>query len=91
MFRHAKSDCGTPAVIHRLVGERAGVTLDSSTRPLTRLPWDFHPALTEERLRFCARLLANARRDAVALAAREMGDGTTGPPGCRAYAFGTSG
>ena len=41
-----------------------------------RLPWDFHPALTEERLRFCARLLANARRDAVAVAAYEMGDDT---------------
>ena len=60
---------------------------DSSTRPLTRLPWDFHPALTEERLRFCARLLANARRDAVALAAYEMGDDNWSV-GCRAYAFG---
>ena len=60
---------------------------DSSTRPLTRLPWDFHPALTEERLRFCARLLANARRDAVALAACEMGDDNWSV-GCRAYAFG---
>ena len=37
-----------------------------------RLPWDFHPALTEARLRVCARLLANARRDALALAAYEM-------------------
>ena len=52
-----------------------------------RLPWDFHPALTEERLRFCARLLANARRDAVALAAYEMGDDNWSV-GCRAYAFG---
>jgi len=56
----------------------------SPTRPL---PWDFHPALTEERLRFCARLLANARRDAVALAAYEMGDDNWSV-GCRAYAFG---
>jgi hypothetical protein len=60
---------------------------DSSTRTPARLPWDFHPALTEERLRFCARLLANARRDAVALAAYEMGDDNWSV-GCRAYAFG---
>jgi hypothetical protein len=59
--------------------------VDSSAR--TRLPWDFHPALTEDRLRFCARLLANARRDAVALAAYEMGDDNWSV-GCRAYAFG---
>jgi hypothetical protein len=52
-----------------------------------RLPWHFHPALTEERLRFCARLLANARRDAVVLAAYEMGDDNWSV-GCRAYAFG---
>jgi hypothetical protein len=52
-----------------------------------RSPWDFHPALSEDRLRFCARLLANARRDAVALAAYEMGDDNWSV-GCRAYAFG---
>src|SRR3954451_7185763 len=40
----------------------------------SRLPWDFHPALTEERLRICARLLANARRDALAMASYELGD-----------------
>jgi hypothetical protein len=60
---------------------------DSNARPPARLPWDFHAALTEERLRFCARLLANARRDAVALAAYEMGDDNWSV-GCRAYAFG---
>jgi len=54
---------------------------------LPRLPWEFRPSLTEERLRFCARLLANARRDAVALAAYEMGDDGWSV-GCRAYAFG---
>jgi hypothetical protein len=58
---------------------------DSSPPPC--LPWDFHPALTEDRLRFCARLLANARRDAVALAAHELGDDNWSV-GCRAYAFG---
>lgn len=51
------------------------------------MPWEFHASLTEERLRFCARLLANARRDAVALAAYEMGDDGWSV-GCRAYAFG---
>ena len=35
----------------------------------------------------CARLLANARRDALALAAYEMGDDSWSV-GCRAYAFG---
>ena len=52
-----------------------------------RLPWHFHPALTEDRLRLCARLLANARRDAVAMAAYELGDDPWSV-GCRAYAFG---
>jgi len=52
-----------------------------------RLPWEFHPALTDDRLRLCGRLLANARRDAVALAAYEMGDDSWSV-GCRAYAFG---
>lgn len=55
--------------------------------PASRLPWEFHPALTEERLRTCARLLANARRDAVAMASYDMGDDGWSV-GCRAYAFG---
>ena len=55
--------------------------------PAPRLPWEFHPALTEDRLRVCARLLANARRDALAMAAYEMGDDSWSV-GCRAYAFG---
>ena len=42
--------------------------------PPPRLPWDFHPALTEERLRLCARMPANARRDALAMASYELGD-----------------
>ena len=53
----------------------------------TRLPWDFHPALTEERLRICARMLANARRDALAMASYELGDDPWSV-GCRAFAFG---
>src|SRR4051812_16951305 len=57
------------------------------SHPSPRLPWDFHPTLTKERLRLCARLLANARRDALALAAYEMGDDSWSV-GCRAYAFG---
>jgi hypothetical protein len=57
-------------------------------RPRRRpLPGDFHPALTEERLRICARMLANARRDAPAMASYEMGDDPWSV-GCRAFAFG---
>src|SRR3954464_4277599 len=55
----------------------------------SRLPWDFHPALTEERLRLCARMLANARRDALAMASYELGDDPWSV-GCRAFAFGRS-
>ena len=62
-----------------------GPSPESQTSP--RLPWQFHPALTEARLRVCARLLANARRDAVAMASYEMGDDSWSV-GCRAYAFG---
>jgi hypothetical protein len=51
-----------------------------------RLPWDLHPLLTEDRLRTCARLLANARRDALAMASHELGDDAWSV-GCRAYAF----
>ena len=52
-----------------------------------QLPWDFHPALTEERLRICGRMLANARRDALAMASYELGDDPWSV-GCRAFAFG---
>lgn len=58
-----------------------------SATPSSRLPWDFHPALTEERLRICARMLANARRDALAMASYELGDDAWSV-GCRAFAFG---
>lgn len=51
-----------------------------------RMPWDLHPSLTEERIRICARLLANARRDALAMASHELGDDAWSI-GCRAYAF----
>jgi hypothetical protein len=54
--------------------------------PRARSPWELHPALTAERLRSCARLLANARRDALAMASYEMGDDPWSI-GCRAYAF----
>lgn len=43
--------------------------------------------MTEDHLRVCARLLAGARRDALAMAAYEMGDDSWSV-GCRAYAFG---
>jgi len=55
--------------------------------PPPRLPWDFHPALTEDRLRICARMLAHARRDALAMASYELGDDPWSV-GCRAFAFG---
>ena len=56
-------------------------------QPSRRPPWDIHPALSEDRLRPCALLLAHARRDAVRLAAYDMGDDSWSV-GCRAYAFG---
>ena len=60
---------------------------EPSSPPPSRKPWDFHPALTEERLRICARMLANARRDALAMASYELGDDPWSV-GCRAFAFG---
>lgn len=65
--------------------EAAGTVPDAAEAPPKR-PWELHPALTEERLRTCARLLANARRDALAMASYEMGDDPWSI-GCRAYAF----
>ena len=77
-----------------LVALASGLAIDSPMPdseqhipPAPRFPWDFHPASTAERLRICGRLLANARRDAVAMAAYEMGDDSWSV-GCRAYAFG---
>ena len=62
--------------------------MSSPALPVSRrLPWEIHPALSEDRLRICARLLAHARRDAIRMASYEMGD-TTWSVGCRAYAFG---
>lgn len=51
-----------------------------------RFPWDLHPALTEERLSACARLLARGRADAVAMADPWAGDDAWSI-GCRAYSF----
>jgi hypothetical protein len=51
-----------------------------------RLPWDLAPALTEERLSACARLLARGRADAVAMADPWAGDDAWSI-GCRAYSF----
>jgi hypothetical protein len=59
----------------------------TASTPARQLPWDLHPALSEERLRICARLLAHARRDALAMATYELGDDAWSA-GCRAYAFG---
>src|SRR6478672_3819444 len=66
--------------------EHAAESPPAPTAP-AQLPWDFHPALTEERLRICGRMLANARRDALAMASYELGDDPWSV-GCRAFAFG---
>ncbi|WP_207539626.1 hypothetical protein [Sabulicella rubraurantiaca] len=42
--------------------------------------------MSEDRLRLCARLLANARRDAIALANEDLGDDAWSV-GCRAFSF----
>lgn len=67
--------------------EPAQTTTPEGAGSPDRLPWELHPALTEDRLRVCARLLANARRDALAMASYELGDDPWSV-GCRAYAFG---
>ena len=72
---------------HRTLLYKSTMAESQNAPSSSRLPWHFHPALTEERLRICARLLANARRDAVAMARYEMGDDSWSV-GCRAYAFG---
>ena len=54
--------------------------------PARRHPWDLHPALAEERLAACARLLARGRADALALADPWAGDDAWSV-GCRAYSF----
>lgn len=60
---------------------------DPSLAPSSRTkPWDLHPSLAEDRLRLCARLLANARRDAIALANEDLGDDPWSV-GCRAFSF----
>ena len=55
----------------------------ASTR---RCPWDLHPALTEERITACARLLARGRTDALAMADSWAGDDAWSI-GCRAFSF----
>lgn len=59
---------------------------DAAAEPAPRLPWDLHPALTEERLSAAARLLARGRADALAQADYWAGDDAWSI-GCRAYAF----
>jgi hypothetical protein len=59
---------------------------DATTGSGERMPWDLHPALTEERLSACARLLARGRADAVAMADPWAGDDAWSI-GCRAYSF----
>lgn len=59
---------------------------DATTGSGKRTPWELHPALTEERLSACARLLARGRADAVAMADPWAGDDAWSI-GCRAYSF----
>jgi hypothetical protein len=53
---------GRPICYTRGVTEPAETTSPEDAPPPGRLPWKLHPALTEDRLRVCARMLANARR-----------------------------
>jgi hypothetical protein len=58
----------------------------SKPRRPRRMPWDFHPSLTEERLIAAAGLLVRGREDAVAQADYWAGDDAWSI-GCRAYSF----
>ena len=62
------------------------MTDDAPPGPEPRRPWGLHPALTEDRLAACARLLARGRADALALADPWAGDDAWSV-GCRAYSF----
>lgn len=66
--------------------DAAKIASDGPAGDQPRLPWDLHPALTEERLSACARLLAQGRADAVAMADMWAGDDGWSI-GCRAYSF----
>lgn len=62
------------------------MTDEAVAAPAVRRPWDLHPALTEERITACARLLARGRADALAMADLWAGDDAWSI-GCRAYSF----
>lgn len=68
------------------VEQAIGSTTASGEEPGAKRPWDLHPALTEERLSACARLLARGRADAVSMADPWAGDDAWSI-GCRAYSF----
>ncbi len=61
----------TIAAVPLVVWSRHGARGTALTPLSVRLPWDFHPALTEERLRICARMLVDARRNALAMGHRQ--------------------
>lgn len=63
-----------------------GMTNPAKAAPVVRQPWELHPALTEERITACARLLARGRTDALAMADSWAGDDAWSI-GCRAYSF----
>jgi hypothetical protein len=62
------------------------MTNEADAASAARRPWDLHPALTEERISACARLLARGRTDALAMADTWAGDDAWSI-GCRAYSF----
>lgn len=91
-MRHPRDACGMTSGVTVEIGHPShgdgGEPPALPDPPLAtrRMPRDLHPSLTEERTRICARLLANARRDALAMASHELGDDAWSI-GCRAYAF----
>jgi hypothetical protein len=63
-----------------------GESSSADPPPPRRLPWELHPALTEERLVAAAQLLRRGREEAVRLADPFAGDDSWSI-GCRAYSF----
>ncbi|NGM23993.1 hypothetical protein G3576_28560 [Roseomonas stagni] len=76
---------GAPVILC-VMGDSGDDKTGGAETGAARLPWDLHPALTEERLSACARLLARGRADAVAMADPWAGDDAWSI-GCRAYSF----
>ncbi|MBI0539677.1 hypothetical protein D9599_29700, partial [Roseomonas sp. KE2513] len=78
----------TCVVQHEPTSPRYAVAMTNPADPApkARLPWNLHPALTEERITACTRLLARGPTDALAMADSRAGDDAWSI-GCRAYSF----